>query len=432
VGVYIYRTSFDLTDRDPSTVIIEGRWSTDNVGNEIRVNGVATANRPNTGFNVWTPFTIRGTEVALVAGLNTIDFVVENVQDPGYTGLRAEILHSNVRIPPSVPPEILTHPLSQTVVEGSTVTLVASASGSAPLSFQWSKDGVPIPDATSLTLTLTKVTAEQSGAYTLTASNAFGTKASNPANLCVCLRPIPGIFGTGLSATGTLLGDAEVDPHYTLAASADAGYPGPEAITVNAVWPIQAGVWLLNGPNSRWIAPQADQSGTVGNAVGDYTYRTTFDLTGLDVSKVRIEGGWATDNQGLDIVLNGTSTGLQNTAQFGSLTPFTLTTGLVAGVNTLEFIVNNAPDPNNPEAPGPTGLRVDLKGYLSIEPPSKPALSITRSGASITVTWSPLSTGQELHSAPAITGPWTKITGATSPYATVATGAGQFYRVVKP
>ncbi len=433
VGIYIYRTSFDLTDRDPSTVIIEGRWATDNAGNEIRVNGVATANAPNTGFNVWTPFTIRGTEVNLVAGVNTIDFVVENVAAIGYTGLRVEILHSNVDVPPGKAPEIILHPLTQTVVEGSTVTLSANASGSAPLSFQWSKDGVPIEGATSLSLTLDNVTAESSGFYTFSASNAVGSAASNPAYLCVCLRPVPGIYGTGLGATGALLGDNEVDPHYTLVASADPGWPGPEAITVNAVWPIQAGVWALNGPNSRWISAQADQSAAVGNSVGDYTYRTTFDLTGVDPAKFQLVGGWASDNVGLGIVLNGTSTGLQNTAQFPSLTPFTLTTGFVAGVNTLEFIVNNAPDPNNPEAPGPTGLRVDLKGYLTTgTTPSKPTLTIVRDGANVTVAWSPIVAGQELQSALVITGPWTKIDGATSPYTAAASDSAKFFRVVAP
>ncbi|HOB97542.1 MAG TPA: immunoglobulin domain-containing protein [Verrucomicrobiota bacterium] len=433
VGIFVYRTTFDLTERDPSTVIIEGRWSTDNAGNEILVNGVATANAPNTGFNLWTPFTIRGTEVNLVAGLNTIDFVVENVAAIGYTGLRVEILHSNVDVPPGKAPEIILHPLSQTVVEGSTVTLTANCVGTAPLSFQWSKDGAPIDGATGLSLTLSNVTAEDSGSYAFSASNAVGSAASNPAYLCVCLRPVPGIFGTGLDASGALLGDGEVDPHYTLVASADPSWPGPDAITVNAVWPIQAGVWALNGPNSRWISAQADQSGTVGNMPGDYTYRTTFDLTGIDPAKFQLIGGWATDNAGLGIVLNGTSTGLQNPAQFASLTAFTLTSGFVAGVNTLDFIVNNAPDPNNPELPGPTGLRVDLKGYLVTgEPPSKPSMTIARDGANITVSWTPATASQELHSAPAVTGPWTKITGATSPYATTASDSAKFFRVVNP
>lgn len=433
VGIFVYRTTFDITDRDPSTVIIEGRWSTDNAGNEIRVNGVATANAPNTGFNLWTPFAIKGTEVDLVAGVNTIDFVVENVAAIGYTGLRAEILHSNVAVPPGKAPEIILHPLGQTVVEGATVILSANCVGTAPLTFQWSKDGTPIAGATGLTLAIENATYEQSGTYTFTAQNAFGAATSNPAFVCVCLRPVPGIYGTGLNTAGALLGDNEVDPHYTLTASADWQYPGPDAITVNAVWPIQAGVWALNGPNSRWISAQADQSATVGNLPGDYTYRTTFDLTGVDLAKFQLIGGWASDNVGLDIVLNGTSTGLQNTAQFASLTAFTLTTGFVSGVNTLDFTVNNAPDPNNPEAPGPTGLRVDLKGYLVLDAPAgKPTLTVARDGANITVSWTPATATQELQSAPAVTGPWTKITGATSPYATTASGSASFFRVVNP
>ena len=76
-------------------------------------------------------------------------------------------------------------------------------------------------------------------------------------------RPISGIcFGTGVAADGTLLVAPAVDPHYILAASADPNFPGPNAIVVSNVWPIASGVWLLNGPNSVWIAPQADQSGS--------------------------------------------------------------------------------------------------------------------------------------------------------------------------
>lgn len=436
VGIFVYRTTFDITGRDPSTVIIEGRWSTDNVGNEIRVNGVATANAPNTGFNLWTPFTIRGTDVDLVAGVNTIDFVVENVQDVGYTGLRVEIIRSNVTIPPGVAPEILIHPLSQTVPEGSTVTLVGNAQGSAPITFQWSKDGTPIPGATGPTLTLADATYEQSGSYTFTAMNASGAATSNPAFVCVCLRPIPGIYSTGVDANGALLEDGAVDPHYTMTASADWQYPGPDALVITNAWPIQAGVWLLNGPDSKWIAASADQRedinpGISGNAGGEYTFRTTFDLTGYDISKVLIKGQWAVDNTGVDILVNEESTGLVNTAGFGGWTPFTLSEGLVAGPNTVDFVVYNTP--NTTYDLNPLGLRVNLKGYLVLDPPAgRPTLTIGRDGANITVSWTPATATQELQSAPAVTGPWTKITGATSPYATTASGSASFFRVVNP
>lgn len=426
IGIYTYRTTIDLTDRDPSTVIIEGRWATDNTGRAIRVNGVATANLPNTAqFASWTAFTLDGQQSQFVAGPNTLEFVVENEAAIGYTGLRVEFVRSNVKIPPGVPPEILTHPLSQTVTEGSTVTLVASAGGTAPLSFQWSKDGVTLPGQTGLTLTLTNVKPEDSGAYTFTASNALGSATSNPGNLCVCLVPVPGIFGTGLDATGALLADGDVDPHYTMTSSPDGDFPGPEAYAINAVWPIQAGVWLLNGPASRWIGPQASQ--TTGNAPGDYTYHTEFDLTGIDLAKFRLIGGWTSDNAGTAVLLNGTATGLSNTGAFGSLTPFTITTGFANGVNTLDFVVNNAGDALNP-----TGLRVDLKGYLYTEPAAKAVLKITRDGANLSISWSPTSTGQKLQSATAVTGPWADVQNATNPYVTAATGTAQYFRVIIP
>ena len=426
VGNFTYRTYINLADRDPSTLVIKGGWATDNTGLDILVNGVSLGLAPNTTqFASLTPFEIYGTNVNLLAGTNTIDFVVANEAAVGYTGLRVQIYSSNLKIPAGVPPEILTHPVSQEVSVGDTVTMTASARGTAPLSYQWNKNGAPIAGQNTLTLTLVNVTTDDSGAYTITVSNGAGTAVSSAADLCVCRRPIPGVFGTGLDAAGVLLGDGAVDPHYTLTVSPDPNYPGPDAITVNNAWPIQAGVWLLNGPNSRWISPQASQA--VGNEVGDYTYHTSFDLTGYDLSQVSIVGGWTSDNTGLDILVNGASAGITNPGNFGALNAFTLTTGLVAGPNTVDFVINNAGD-----AAGPTGLRVDLKGYLRIPQAVKPTLTIKRSGAGFSVSWAPTGAGQKLQSAPAVSGPWTEITGAANPYVLSTPGTVQFFRVVAP
>ena len=81
------------------------------------------------------------------------------------------------------------------------------------------------------------------------------------------IQLISGVFGTGVGTNGTLLTAGEVDPHYILAESADAESPGPDAIVVNDGWPIQSGVWVLNGPSSKWIAPKADQA--TGSAEGN-------------------------------------------------------------------------------------------------------------------------------------------------------------------
>ena len=435
VGFYTYRTVIDLTDRDPSTVVIVGRWSTDNAGRDIRVNGVSTGNPENGAFNVYTPFTIYGTNVNLVAGSNTIDFIVENVAAIGYTGLRVEILRSNVRIPAGVAPKIITQPASQQAAIGDTVTFTGAGWGTGPLSYQWNKDGVALDGQTGLSLVLSSVTTADSALYTLSVSNAAGTAVSAPATLCVWLQPIPGlVFGTGLDETGALLASGASDPHYILAVSADPSYPGPEAIVVNDGYPIQAGAWALNGPNSKWISPWANQNdgGTNGggNAAGNYTYQTDFDLTGYDMTKLRLIGGWAADNTGVDILVNGVSTGITSPG-FGGLASFTLTSaqGLVAGPNTIEFVVNNAP--NATVTPNPTGLRVDLKAYLNILD-TQPLLTITHSGGTATISWSPASPCQRLQSAPAVTGPWNDVGGATNPFPVDATDPARFFRVVMP
>ncbi|MDB6039062.1 MAG: Endoglucanase, partial [Verrucomicrobiales bacterium] len=96
VGLFTYRTVIDLTNLDPQSVVILGQWATDNAGRNILVNGVSTGNPENPGFSAYTPFAIYGTNTTFVAGTNSIDFVVENVDAVGYTGLKMEILQSNV------------------------------------------------------------------------------------------------------------------------------------------------------------------------------------------------------------------------------------------------------------------------------------------------------------------------------------------------
>jgi hypothetical protein len=432
IGFYTYRTKINLTDRDPKTVVIMGQWSADNAGREIRVNGVSVGAPEAPAFNAYTPFTIYGTNANFVAGTNTIDFVVENVATIGYTGLRLEFIRSNVRIPPGVLPVILSQPVDQTVAVGDSATFTTKgAQGSAPLSYQWNKNGAPIGGQTTLTLTLTNVTTADAGSYTVTASNPAGSATSNPAKLAVPYRPIAGAaYGTGLGTDSTLLAGGATDRHYILSASADGNYPGPDAIVVNDGYPIQAGAWLLNGPNSKWIAPWANQNdgGTSGggNIGGNYTYQTTVNLTGQDVSKVQLKGGWAVDNTGVDILLNGVSTGATNNG-FGVLTPFTIATGLVAGTNTLDFIVNNAD--NATFTPNPTGLRVDIRALLSVDQP--PTLQIIKSGTTYSVSWTPATAGLKLQSAPAIGGPWTEIPNASNPYPITTTGPMQFFKIVK-
>ena len=88
-----------------------------------------------------------------------------------------------------VPPAITTQPAGVSTVEGNTVVLTAAATGSAPLTFQWSKDGVPVAGATATTLTLNSVRVADSGNYAFTATNPIGSVTSNIAAVLVALAP---------------------------------------------------------------------------------------------------------------------------------------------------------------------------------------------------------------------------------------------------
>ena len=423
-GDYAYRTTFDLTRRDTNTVIIVGRWASDNWGTPVRLNGTEVSVPPSFNHNAWTTFTLASSNATFLPGVNTLDFVVNN-ELAGATGLRLEFTQVSARTLPGTAPAIAFPPQGQTVAEGDTVVLNVSATGSLPLAYQWKKNDVNLPGKTDGTLTLTAVTTNDSGAYRVSVSNLWGTALSANATVTVAYRPVPSFFGTGVAADGQLLAAGATDPHYILATSADANYPGPDAIVVNEAWPVApAGPWLANGPRSKWIAPQADQGTAAGNAEGSYTYQTTFNLTGYDLSKVTVSAGVAADNSISDVLINGVSSGF-TAAGFGSLTPFTIPGGmLVAGANTLDIKLTN-----DPATPNPTALRVDLKALLYLLAPV--ALHITHDGANVSIAWSPALAGQKLLWAPDVTGPWTEISNAPNPYLTNAGGDKRFYRVAQ-
>jgi hypothetical protein len=194
-------------------------------------------------------------------------------------------------------------------------------------------------------------------------------------NSCLWAAQIPNLFNTGVDAVGAPLANDTVDPHYTLIESPDAAYPGPTVRTLKPGFPV--GPWFAEGPNSRWVAPQGDQN--AGNAPGRYVYRTTFDLTGYDAGKAVIYGKWAADNSGVDIVVNGLNWGIANNTGFGSFGPEFIIDGamgaFIPGTNTLDFLVNNAGDANNP-----TGLRVEMTGVVEL-PGEAPTLSLEPIGA---------------------------------------------------
>lgn len=88
-------------------------------------------------------------------------------------------------------PVILALTTDMSATAGNTVTYSVSASGRAPLNYQWTKNGVAIAGATSASFTLTNFQAPDAGAYSVTISNEYGTLVSTPNTLAVSQNPTP-------------------------------------------------------------------------------------------------------------------------------------------------------------------------------------------------------------------------------------------------
>ena len=191
------------------------------------------------------------------------------------------------------------------------------------------------------------------------------------------------LFNTGFDDNGNLLSSGSIDTHYTLITSADPNFSGPNTYVVNNSWPIApAGPWMANNSVSQWISHRPDAANITNG--GHYIFRTTFDLTGYNTDTALLTGRWASDNTGLDILINGISTGNSNPGQFTSFSSFSIADSFIDGLNTLDFIVHNIPfPPNSPSLGGsnPSGLRVELGGIAEPSPVPEPTtMMLTGSG----------------------------------------------------
>jgi len=86
----------------------------------------------------------------------------------------------------AIMPQITTEPSNQTVSAGHTGTFSVVATGTAPLTYQWKKNGTAIAGATASTYTTPATTIADSGsAFAVTVSNAVGSEPSSMATLTV-------------------------------------------------------------------------------------------------------------------------------------------------------------------------------------------------------------------------------------------------------
>ena len=90
-----------------------------------------------------------------------------------------------------VAPSIVAQPVSISILTGQTATFSVTATGTAPLAYQWKMNGTAIAGATGSTYTTPTETTSNNGAqFTVAVSNAAGTVISNAATLTVTTTPV--------------------------------------------------------------------------------------------------------------------------------------------------------------------------------------------------------------------------------------------------
>jgi hypothetical protein len=180
------------------------------------------------------------------------------------------------------------------------------------------------------------------------------------------------VYSTGVDNSGAVLATGSggvLDTHYTVVLP-DNNVAGALAISSAGGFPIPP--YLPDNSTSRWLVPNIasndpNQPGYGDSVpVGTYIFRTTFNLASVP-SNFAINGKWSTDNNGLDIRLNGQSicppssgcTTAYDQFQVGYVL-FAITSGFITGNNVLEFVVNNGA--------GATGNPVAFRAELAAVP----------------------------------------------------------------
>lgn len=175
---------------------------------------------------------------------NGAQFVVTVSNSAGSVTSSAAVLTANA---PAVAPTITTQPNSQTITAGQTATFSVTASGTAPLSYQWAMNGAAISGATAASYTTPATTNSENGSqFVVTVSNLVGSATSAAATLTVTSTP-----GT-LSLSSSSLSFGSVDVGGSTALSTTLTNTGGSSATVSSV-SIAGGGFTDSGVSSGQI-----------------------------------------------------------------------------------------------------------------------------------------------------------------------------------
>lgn len=172
-------------------------------------------------------------------------------------------------------PYISSHPESQTIVEGQTITLSVVATAEGNLSYQWQKDGVDLLGETNSTLTINSATKGDNGNYSVVVSDNICYQSSQNATVLVC--PIGNQIYVDENAVGTQSGYSWENA-FTNLQDALNGIPCSQ---VNQIWVAKGTYYPTTGTN-RNISFNIPEGIEIYGGFEGTEDPTTFDLSTRD------------------------------------------------------------------------------------------------------------------------------------------------------
>jgi len=384
--------------------------------------------------------------------------------DSWYFGVDEFGLYSIASVP--APVATAPTPASQTVAAGNNAALSVAAVGSGPLGYQWRHYGTNLPGRTSQVLGLSPVRPSDAGPYDVVVSNSGGsTTSAAPAAVLTVINPAVFVKGQWDFNSSNLAATVGVDLQYfDSGVSNDTTFGTTTSFGLPDINGQPATVMHFNPTAAPWGGYQMFH-GATPNGGGAYVnqYTLIYDIYlpavgwrsllqtdlgntsdgdffinpsgGVGISGIYdgnvTANGWhrvaiAIDLAGpvlakfIDGVKVGNQTGgLSSVDGRFSLDPSALLFADRDGdtddtyVSSIQFSSGRRPDAFIAALGGPSVSKIPGAITASIQ------------SSSVLIRWTG---GVPLQGADAVTGPWSTVTGATSPYTVPAVGGKKYYR----
>ncbi len=342
---------------------------------------------------------------------------------------------------PTVAPAITSQPSSQTVIAGKTASFSVAATGTSPMTYQWSKNGAVISGATASTYTTpAETTADNNAQFAVTVSNAAGSASSNSAVLTVTSATVAPVITTQPAGQSVIAGKTA---SFTVAASGT----GPLTYQWN-----KNGAAISGATSATYTTPaetttdnNAQFTATVSNSAGSATSNPA--VLSVSASSLLLNSSASSMSFGsVNVSSSSTKSVTLTNAGNSTITVSNVTVsgaGFTAGGVSSGLILNPGQTATltatfTPASAGSLAGSVSVASNATNSPDS---ISLSGTGTavvnhSVALNWSPSAStvvGYNTYSSTQSGGPYTKLTGtpvAGTSYTDASVQSGQTYYFV--